>query len=111
MNGVLRGELGHIVVDYCEPQLDVNEVFEGIEALIYHHQCGPNGCRCDGTLHIKVDYDEAYGYPTRIETQFRHDWTTIRWLPIEIATLFEGCFLRGPIDPDYPLKITPKVTD
>jgi hypothetical protein len=71
----LRGFTRHIILDTCQPHLDANEVFEGIEASIYHHQCGPNGCRCDGTLHVDVDYDSQYGYPTRIQSDFRHDWT------------------------------------
>lgn len=50
--------------------------------------CGPNGCACDGTIGLDVDYDPTFGYPTRIAEVLRPE---TRFLSLE----FWGAFLRG----------------
>ena len=83
------------LVNTCGVPPDVMEVFDIIERTIYHHQCGPNGCRCDGTVHLDVVYDPEYGYPVRVRRFITHDWTTIQWPPIAIVSMGGLCTMMG----------------
>ncbi len=83
------------LVNTCGVPPDVMEVFDSIERALYHHQCGPNGCRCDGTVHLDVVYDPEYGYPVRVRRFVGHDWTTIHWPPLAIVTMGGACTAAG----------------
>ena len=51
---------------------NIPDLFRQIEQTLSARECGPNGCRCDGHIYMKVSYHPEYGYPAAAVTATTH---------------------------------------
>lgn len=59
-----------------QPLMTVSDMFNVIGSQLRKHECGPNGCDCDGPIGILAKYDAQFGYPTQWEIRTRPE---LRW--------------------------------
>lgn len=94
------------ITNICKSPETITNIFDSIEEAILKPQCGPNGCRCDGSVHHEYTYNLQNGYPTRISRDVKHDWKTIPWLPLLFLPL--SCHLIGSPPPsEITVSLTP----
>jgi len=71
----------------------VTGLFNEIERTITEHECGPNGCICDGFIGVDVSYDRRLGYPKTVKESRKQEYL----LFLNDLSLFTtwGCTLVG----------------
>jgi hypothetical protein len=82
----------------------ITDLFNDIESTLTSHECGPNGCECDGVKSVTVVYHEQLGYPMSIDYHFKKKWLTVERL---LSFGQVGCTLVGYSFVDYSVAVTP----
>jgi hypothetical protein len=89
--------------------LYVGDFFQEIEQTITQHQCGPNGCRCDGFIDVDVVYDSESGFPKTMKISLKQEHHLSTFLADPHGLLPSGCTMVGwgLVLPEYSLTLTP----